>query len=181
MLRVAITGLGGIGNIHARCYQASKRAEIVAVCDMIKSKADQAAATYKCKAFHSVKDMLDSGTSIDIASVATAGEENGSHHYAPTMELLAAGIPVLGEKPISNKLSEAEEMVALAKQKNLPYAINLNHRFTPAARRARQWLDEGRLGSLHILNMTLWIHNMNESSPHFHMRALHPHSIDVIR
>jgi predicted dehydrogenase len=173
--------LGGIGNTHARCYQASKRAAIVAVCDMIKEKADQAAANFQCKAFYSVKDMLASGLKIDIASVTTAGEENGSHHYAPTIELLAAGIPVLGEKPISNKLVEGEEMVALAKKKNLPYAINLNHRFTPAARRARQWLDEGRVGSLHILNMTLWINNPNESSPHFHMRALHPHSIDVMR
>ncbi|MDE2728279.1 MAG: Gfo/Idh/MocA family oxidoreductase, partial [Gemmatimonadota bacterium] len=37
------------------------------------------------------------------------------------------------------------------------------------------------LGELNIINMTMWINNPNESSPHFHMRALHPHSIDVMR
>ena len=72
-------------------------------------------------------------------------------------------------------------MVALAKEKNLRYGVNLNHRFTPAALQARQWVDEGRLGELNIVNMTMWINNPNESAPHFHMRALHPHSLDVMR
>ena len=39
----------------------------------------------------------------------------------------------------------------------------------------------GRLGELNIVNMTMWINNPNESSPYFHMRALHPHSIDVMQ
>jgi myo-inositol 2-dehydrogenase / D-chiro-inositol 1-dehydrogenase len=72
-------------------------------------------------------------------------------------------------------------MVALAKEKGLRYGINLNHRFTPAAWRAKEWVNEGRLGEINIINMTLWINNPNETSPHFHMRALHPHSIDVMR
>jgi len=72
-------------------------------------------------------------------------------------------------------------MVALAKKKNLRYGINLNHRFTPAAVRAKEWVAAGRLGELNIINMTMWINNPNESSPWFHMRALHPHSIDVMR
>ncbi len=72
-------------------------------------------------------------------------------------------------------------MVALAQARNLRYGINLNHRFTPAALRAREWVDSGRLGELNIINMTMWINNPNESSPHFHMRALHPHSLDVMR
>jgi predicted dehydrogenase len=113
--------------------------------------------------------------------MCTAGVENGGDHYTPTMELLGAGLPVLGEKPISNDIEKGAEMVALAKEKNVPYAIDLNHRFTPAALRAREWVDAGRLGQLHIINMRMWINNPNESSPWFHMRALHPHSIDVMR
>lgn len=181
MINVAIVGLGGIGNTHARCYQNNKNTKIVAVVDVIREKAEQAAKTYGCKAFATVKEMVASGLQIDAASVCTAGKENGGDHYEPTMELLGAGIPVLGEKPISNEISKAREMVALAKKKSLPYAINLNHRFTPAAKRAKEWLTSGRLGSLHLINMKLWINNPNESSPHFHMRALHPHSIDVMR
>lgn len=180
-LKVAIVGVGNIGNIHGRVYQQHPDTEIVAVCDIIEERADRAAEKFGCQGFYSVQEMLASNLQFDMVSMATAGVENGGDHYEPTMELLRAGIPVLGEKPISNDLNKAREMVALAKEKNLRYGVNLNHRFTPAALKAKGWVDEGRLGELNIINMTMWINNPNESSPHFHMRALHPHSLDVMR
>jgi len=180
-LRIGVVGMGGIGNRHAQVYQQLEATDVVAVCDIIPERADRAAKAYDARCFYSVQEMLDSGIELDACSMCTAGVENGGDHYTPTMELLGAGLPVLGEKPISNRVAEAEEMVALAGEKNLPYAINLNHRFTPAAVRAREWVDSGRLGQLHIINMRMWINNPNETSPWFHLRALHPHSIDVMR
>ncbi len=180
-LKVAIVGVGNIGSIHGRIYHAHPDTEIVAVCDIIEERADKAAEKYGCQGFYSVQEMLASNLKFDMVSMATAGVENGGDHYEPTMELLRAGIPVLGEKPISNDLSKAREMVALAKEKNVRYGVNLNHRFTPAALKAKGWVEEGRLGEINIINMTMWINNPNESSPHFHMRALHPHSFDVMR
>ena len=109
-LNVAIVGLGNIGNIHAGVYQANPATKIVAVCDIIKERADKAAAKYGAPAFYSVQSMLASGMHIDAASMCAAGVENGGDHYQPTMELLSAGIPVLGEKPISNDIRCAEEM-----------------------------------------------------------------------
>jgi len=181
MLNIAIVGVGNIGTRHAECYVANKKTKIVAVCDIIKEKADKAAKKYDAKAFYSVKEMLAGGIQIDAASMCTKGAENGGDHYTPTMELLEGGIPTLGEKPISNSITEAREMVALGKKKNVPYAIDLNHRFTPAAKRAREWLDAGRLGDLNIINMTMWINNKAETAPYFHIRALHCHSFDVMR
>jgi predicted dehydrogenase len=181
MFNIAVVGMGGIGTMHAGCYQADPRSQVVAVCDAIPEKAEAAGERLGVPSFTSVADLLASGTKIDAASVCTAGVENGGDHYAPTMELLAAGIPVLGEKPISNRIDEGREMVGLAREKRVPYAINLNHRFTPAAHRAKEWLAAGRIGDLELLRMTMWINNPNESSPWFHLRALHPHSIDVMR
>ncbi|MAS32700.1 MAG: oxidoreductase [Anaerolineaceae bacterium] len=180
-LKVAVVGVGNIGNRHLQVYSGRNDVEIVAVCDIIQEKSDRAAEKYSCQGFYSVQDMLDSGVAIDAVSMATAGVENGGDHYQPTMELLRAGLPVLGEKPISNEIDKAKEMVALAKEKNLRYGVNLNHRFTPAADRAKEWVDAGRLGELNMIDMTMWINNPNETSPHFHIRALHPHSIDVMR
>lgn len=180
-LKVAIVGMGNIGNIHARIYHDNPDCDVVAVCDIIKERADNAAGQYEAKPFYSVQAMLDSGIEITMASMCTAGVENGGDHYEPTMQLLGAGIPTLGEKPISNEIDKAKEMVALAEEKGLRYGINLNHRFTPAAQRAKEWVMGGRLGELNIIKMTMWINNPNESSPHFHIRALHPHSIDVMR
>ena len=72
-------------------------------------------------------------------------------------------------------------MVALAAKKNVAYAINLNHRFTPAAAaRGSGWTRAGWASS-NIINMRMWINNPVETSPWFHLRALHPHSFDVMR
>jgi predicted dehydrogenase len=180
-LKVAIVGVGNIGNVHGGVYQKRDDVQIVAVCDIIPERSDRAAEKYGCQGFYSVKEMLASGIQIDAASMCSAGVENGGDHYTPTMELLEAGLPVLGEKPISNNVDQAREMVALAKKKNLRYGVDLNHRFTPAALRAREWVEAGRLGEVNLINMTMWINNPNETSPWFHMRALHPHSIDVMR
>jgi len=180
-LRVAVVGTGNIGRTHARVYQSHPQVDLVAVCDIVAERAKATAAEFGAQAFTDVNDMIAANLHLDAASVATKGVENGSEHYAPTMALLRAGIAVLGEKPISNQIPEAEEMVRYAQSHAIVYAINLNHRFTPAARRAKAWIDAGRLGTLHMVNMRMWINNPVESSPWFHLRALHPHSIDVLR
>src|SRR5688500_3327169 len=170
--------MGGIGNVHAGVYTKNPLSNLVAVCDLIPEKADKAAETYGVPAFYSVKDLLASGLEIDAISVTTAGKENGGDHYEPTMQVLEhGGIAVRGEKPISNELDKAKEMVATAKKKHIRYGINLNHRFTPSAEQAKEWLNNGRMGVLNMINMTMWIPNPNESAEHFHIRALHPHSI----
>lgn len=180
-LKVGIVGVGNIGSIHASVYKENPNTEIIAVCDIVKAKADQAAEKFGGQAFYSVNEMLESGIQLDLVSVCTKGEENGGEHFTPTIQLLEAGIPVLGEKPISNDIKEGIQMVELAKRNRIPYAINLNHRFTPAAERAKEWIENDRLGKVHMINMRMWINNPVESSPWFHLRALHPHSFDVIR
>ena len=116
-----------------------------------------------------------------MVSVATGGEEYGSDHYEPTMQALEAGLHVLGEKPICNEIAPAEEMVACAAAQGLCYGINLNHRFTPAAILAKRWVDEGRIGDQLFMNVSMWIMNPRESSPWFQIKALHPHTIDIMR
>ena len=105
-LNVAVVGLGNIGNTHANVYSQHAECHLVAVCDIIPERADKASEKHDTHVFYSVQDMLASGLQIDAVSVCSAGEENGGDHYKPTMELLAAGIPVLGEKPISNRLHD---------------------------------------------------------------------------
>jgi predicted dehydrogenase len=177
--RVAVIGMGYIGNLHARLYTETSGARLVAVCDIDRERADAAAARFRVPAFYSVEELLRNAD-FDMVSVTTGGEEYGSDHYLPTMQALEAGKHVLGEKPISNDIGQAREMVALAKQKNLCYGINMNHRFTPAARLAKRWVNENKLGHLLFVNVSMWIHNPRESSPWFQIKALHPHTINLI-
>lgn len=180
MLRVCVIGMGPIGNRHADNYAAFPETDLVGVCDVIPERADAAGQRLAVRAFYDAETML-AELAPDLCSIATGGYEYGSDHYAPTLQALAHGCHVLGEKPISNDIEQAREMVRTAKEKGVCYGIDLNHRFTPAARKAKQWVTQGRLGHLLFVNMAMWIGNPAESSPYYHLKALHPHTIDVMR
>lgn len=180
MLRVCVIGLGPIGNRHCDMYKTDPLAQLVGVCDIRKERADSAAVRLGVPAFYDAQKMLDA-LHPDVCSITTGGYEYGSDHFEPTMQALQAGCHVLGEKPICNEIAKAEQMVAKAKEKGLCYGINLNHRFTPAARLAKQWQNDGKIGHLLFINMAMWIKNPAESSPYFQIKALHPHTVDVMR
>ena len=180
MQRVGVIGLGPIGNRHADIYQEMGGAELAGVCDIDRERADASAARLGVPAYYSVAELL-AGAAPDMVSVATGGYEYSSDHYEPTMEALEAGTHVLCEKPICNEISRAQEMVALAQERARCFGINLNHRFTPAARLARGWVDQGLIGHQLFMNMSMWIENPRESSPWFQIKALHPHTVDIMR
>jgi predicted dehydrogenase len=180
MVRVAVIGMGPIGNLHAKIHREDPLAELVGVCDRLRDRADAAATRFGVPGFLDAGKML-AALKPDIVSITTGGYEYGRDHFEPTMQALEAGCHVLGEKPISNDIAQAEQMVAKAREKGRCYGINFNHRFTPAARVAKRWQTEGRLGHLLFLNMAMWIKNPNESSPYFQIKALHPHTVDILR
>ncbi len=180
MLRVAVIGMGPIGNRHADIYREDELAELVGVCDIIRDRADAAAQRLGVPGFYDARTMLEQ-LEPDLISVATSGIENGSDHFEPTIQALDAGCHVLCEKPICNEIAPAEEMVARAREIGLCFAIDLNHRSTPAARLAKTWVADGRLGTVLFVNMSMWIGNPNESSPYYHIKSLHPHTVDVMR
>src|SRR3990172_4569882 len=110
MLRVAIIGCGNIGRTHAVCYAEHPRARLIACGDIVREKADSFAEQFGLKPYSSVPDLLNS-------------------------EALEAGKAVLCEKPISNDLAKARDMVATAARRGLYFGVNLNHRFAPVAYR----------------------------------------------
>ena len=180
MIKVGVVGTRIIGENHAAVYKNNPASELAGICDMVEERADETAAKFETKAYYSLSDMIEN-EELDAVSVATGGFENGSDHYVPVMEALEAGLNVLCEKPISNNIEHAREMVKKAVEKDVYFGINLNHRFVPPAAKAKSWIEEGRLGDLLLINMTMWLDNPNETSPWFHLRALHPHSLDVMR
>jgi predicted dehydrogenase len=180
MLRVCVVGMGPIGNRHADIYKADPLAELVGVCDILKNRVDSASERLGVSGFYDAQTMLDA-LQPDLVSVTTGGYEYGSDHYEPVLQAFEAGCHVLCEKPICNDIRKAEEMVAKGIQVGKCFGINFNHRFTPAARIAKRWQNGGKLGHLLFINMSIWIKNPAESSPYFHLKALHPHSVDIMR
>lgn len=129
-LKVAVVGALGIGSMHARSYAKDELAKLVAVCDVVKDRADKLAQELGVKAYYDVKELLAGEPGLEIVDVSTGGFENGGWHFEPVMQALAAGKNVLVEKPISNDIGEAREMVRFAAEKDLYLGCNLNHYFT---------------------------------------------------
>jgi len=156
--------------------------ELVGVCDIIRERAEAAGKEFNVPWFLDAQEMLTQ-LKPDVVSVATGGVEYGSDHCKPTLQALAAGAHVLCEKPISNEIAQAREMVELAKKQNLCFGIDFNHRQTPVAYAAKGWQDQGLLGELLFFNMSLWIGKFDDSSLslNYHLKALNPHSMDMIR
>ena len=181
MLRVCVIGMGHIGNLHARIYKNDPLVELAGVCDIRADRAKAAGESLGVPYFLSAPEML-AALRPDLCSVATGGFEYSSDHYEPTIQALEAGCHVLCEKPISNDIAKAEEMVRVARERRRCFGLDFNHRFTSAARQAKKWQNEGRLGDLLFVNMALWIGRPEDlDSPFYHMKALNPHSIDIMR
>jgi len=189
-LKVGIVGLSGIGNSHANCHKDDELSDLVAVCDVVKEKADATAERLGVKAYYSLQDML-ANEDLDIVDVTTGGYENGSWHYEPAMEALAAGKHVLCEKPLSNRVEEAREMVAYAAAKKLYLGCNLNHYFTDTAARAKQYMADGMIGELVYLMFKMGFNGGEETygfnpsprfnQPYAHMKAFLTHPFSVMR
>ena len=173
--------MGNIGNLHAGIYGERDDCRLLAVCDKDERRAIDAGKRHNTKHYFDARQMLES-EKPDLVSVTTGGFEYSSDHYEPTMQAIRAGCHVLGEKPISNDIKLGAEMVKAAKEAGVCYALNLNHRFTPAARAAKKWQDEGRIGELLFCNMALWIGRPEPlETPYYHLKALNPHSVDIMR
>jgi predicted dehydrogenase len=189
-LRTGLVGMSGIGNTHAKAHLADPLSKLVAVCDVVKEKADLAAATHKVKAYYSLKEMLKH-EELDVVDVTTGGYENGSWHCEPVLEALDAGKHVLCEKPLSNDIGEAREMVRQASARKLYLGCNLNHYFTPTAERARKYMDDGAVGELIYTLFKVGFnggeatYGFNKSprfnQPYAHMKAFLTHPLSVMR
>lgn len=189
-LKVGVVGMGGIGNQHADCHSKDELAQLVAVCDVVREKADAAAAKHGVKAYYSLEDML-ANEELDVVDVTTGGYENGSWHFEPTMEALDAGKAVLCEKPLSNDIEEAREMVRFAAENRLYLGCNLNHYFTEPAEKAKGLMNEDKIGETIYLLFKMGFdggeggYNFNPSprfnQPYAHMKAFLTHPFSVMR
>ncbi len=191
-LKVGVVGVRGIGTRHADCHSKDEMAELVAVCDVVRERADTAAKKFGVKAYYNLQDMLDGEPDLDIVDVSTGGHENGSWHFEPVMQALEAGKHVLVEKPISNDIHEARRMVARAAAKDLYLGCNLNHYFTPPAESAMERIEKGEIGEL-----VFCLHKMgfaggeftysppggyrDKGFPYFHVKAFLSHPFSVMR
>ena len=145
-IKVGIIGTGGISRWHQKTYIQVGGFETIAVCDIIKQKALQAAEEWgvpKKHAFTSYNKMLEMDE-IDAVSVCTYNQG----HRRPVVAALQAGKHVFCEKPMAVTLADATAMVRAAKAAGKILQIGIHNSFSPELRFAKRAVDEGVLGEI---------------------------------
>ncbi len=123
-LRVAVFGVGSLGQWHAAKYAGIEEAELVGVFDTDPKRAAEIADKHDTRAFDNMEDLADAA---DAASVVVP-----THlHHDIFHKLADHDLHMLMEKPIAVTTTEAEQMVALARRKNLILQVGHIERFNP--------------------------------------------------
>lgn len=134
-VKVGVIGVGYLGRHHARIYSEIEEAELIAVVDIDKTKADVLAKEYNCSPIYDYREIIDKVDALSIVTPTTT-------HYAIACECLNAGKDLLIEKPITETTEEAEELIKLSKQKNCIIQVGHLERYNPAILSASELIIE---------------------------------------
>lgn len=149
-LNFAIIGCGRIAPRHAQALAEIPDAKLVAVCDVLESRAQQFADKYGAEA-HTDYFALLARPDIDIVNVCAP---SGLHGRIGE-DVARAGKHVLVEKPIALNLADADSLIKTCESAGVTLGVVLQNRFNPPMRELRQLVDSGRLGRLVLGNATV--------------------------
>lgn len=126
-LRAAVIGVGYLGRFHAQKYRDHAEATLVGVVDASPARSAEVAAEVGCPAFTDYRELFGR---VDLVSIAVPTQ----YHHAVARDCLAHGIHVLLEKPITQTVAEADELIGLAGERGLVLQVGHLERFNPAVR-----------------------------------------------
>jgi predicted dehydrogenase len=147
--RIAIIGCGGIANgKHMPSLNKLKNVEMVAFCDIIPEKAQEAADKYgkgEVRVYEDYRELLKD-SAIDIVHVCTPNDS----HAEITIAALEAGKHVMSEKPMAKTAADARRMVEAAKRTGKKLTVGYNNRFRSDSQHLHQLCSEGELGDIYF-------------------------------
>ncbi|HVY98358.1 MAG TPA: Gfo/Idh/MocA family oxidoreductase [Dongiaceae bacterium] len=141
---VAVVGCGFFAQNHLNAWRDLKRegVELVAVCDIDKSKAEAAAKNFDVpKAYADLDEML-AKEKIGLIDIVTRVET----HKEQVLKTVAKGIPTIVQKPFAFDLADCRTMTLAAKKAGVPLAVHENFRFQSPLRRITELLRQGVIG-----------------------------------
>lgn len=134
-IKVAVIGVGQLGQHHARIYAEMSEIELVGVVDVDYKKAKKIARRCKTQAFDNYESVSGQIEAVNIAVPTPLHFQLGSY-------FLDKGIHCLIEKPITPSLSEAQQLLDIARRKNLILQVGHIERFNPAVIEAQKYIEE---------------------------------------
>jgi len=145
-LRIAVIGVGHLGEYHVQKYRAHPGVELVGVVDVDKDRVNEIAQRYGTKAYRDHRDILEK---VDAVSLAVTTEM----HFEVAKDILAEGVHMLIEKPITYDLSEADALIHMAREQDLVLQVGLVERFNPAIVKMMPMLNKPVFVESHRMNL----------------------------
>ena len=144
MLKVGVLGAGHLGKIHLRLLQQSEKYELVGFYDENPDYADKIEAEFGYKRFTTIATLIHAVDVIDIVTPTLS-------HYKCARVAIKSGKHVFIEKPISNTIAEAEEIIALANEYGVKGQVGHVERFNPAFIATREMIENPMFIETHRL------------------------------
>jgi len=140
-LKIAVIGAGFWGRNHVRVLSELPQAELVAVCDVNRQRAEMIAEKYNIEAYTSSEELYkrERVDAVNICVWSTV-------LFREALEALTNGKHVFVEKPMASRVEEAEKMLETAKSRGLHLTVGFIERFNPAVRRLKESIKEGKIG-----------------------------------
>lgn len=141
--RGALIGCGFFSLNHLHGWRDVRGAEIVAVCDLDRPKAEAAGRDFGIEAVFTDAETMLAQTNLDFVDVATTPPS----HRALVERVCSHGLAVICQKPIADTYDDAKAMVDAARSAGVPFLIHENFRWQMGFVRIKAELDAGRIGT----------------------------------
>ena len=142
--RVAVIGVGHLGQHHARILAAMPETDLVAVVDTKPDRAAEIAMKHATTALTEASALVGK---IDAVTIATPTVS----HVEVALPFIDAGAAVLIEKPIAGSVEDADRLIAAAETRQSMLAIGHTERFNPAVAAAIPLVSSPRFIEVHRL------------------------------
>jgi myo-inositol 2-dehydrogenase/D-chiro-inositol 1-dehydrogenase len=149
MIRIAVLGCGRIGAMHAKNIAAHPRARLAVVQDIAEAAAEAVSASTGAPVMRTAAEIFAS-PNVDAVLIATATDT----HADLLEQAVAAGKPVLCEKPIDLSLDRVNRCSATIRGSATPIQLGFVRRFDPGHKAVRDAVHSGEIGELHQVVIT---------------------------
>jgi len=175
-IRIGLTGLGYIGQIHLKLLMENPQVEVAGVCDISRKALETVKNQYQLEKLYSNFGEMIEEEEIDGVVIATPPHI----HVQQALLALKKGLYVMIEKPMSTTLEEAKKIYDVAKNTN-KLMIGFSLRFHGLYMKVKDYIESGKLGDIifqwHIAlgktPPTPWIKDVRKSGGMINEHSVH--------
>lgn len=144
MLKIGLIGVGHLGKIHLKLLQQSNKYELIGFYDQDEVNSLLIEKEFGCKYFSSLQKLIDSVEVVDIVTPT-------STHFSIAKEVIKQGKHFFVEKPITENIEEANQLIQLVETKNIKAQVGHVERFNPAFLVAKEHIQSPMFIETHRL------------------------------